>query len=294
MPRGVPKKGYRMTAKRKAAIASGVSFKAKDFEVEEQISNETDQQIWDKLIERFDIMETMTDAAIKGDARSLIISGPPGLGKSFGVEKALNAWDPFEKKYSVVKGYVKATGLYKLLYQHRRANQVIVFDDCDAVFGDDVTLNMLKAVCDTTKRRRVSYLSEYKMVDEDSSDVIPNSFDFEGTIIFITNLDFDALIERGHKIAPHLNALISRSHYIDLAMKSKRDYLIRIKQVVSQGMLDDLGLTKKQSTQVMNFIDQNQDGLRELSLRMAIKIGNLCKSSNKWEKVARVTCCRNK
>lgn len=293
MPRGVPKKGYRMTAKRKAAMS--VNYKAADFKVEvAEKSRESDQEIEAKLADRFEVLSMMATAATTGDVRSLIVSGPPGLGKSFEVEETLSNWDPAGKNYTVAKGYVKATGLYKLLYQHRHNNQVIVFDDCDAVFGDETALNMLKAACDTTDKRVVSYLSDYKMVDESSSDVIPNSFEFKGTIVFITNLDFDALIEKGHKIAPHLEALISRSHYMDLAMKTKRDYMIRIRQVVKLGMLKKQGLNMQQAADVMSFIEKNQDKLRELSLRIVIKVAALRKSNpTKWEKVAKVTCCRN-
>ena len=137
-----------------------------------------------------------------------------------------------------MKGYVRATGLVKLLYQYRNAGQVIVFDDADAIFFDDVSLNLLKAVCDTTETRRVSWLSEGSLVDEETAVRIPRNFEFKGTIIFISNYDFDAMIDRGHKLAPHLAALVSRAHYIDLAMKSRRDYLVRIRQVIEEGLLE--------------------------------------------------------
>ena len=57
-------------------------------------SNETDREIDKKLKNRFSILNLMTQAAISGDVKSLIISGPAGLGKSFTVEKALENWDP--------------------------------------------------------------------------------------------------------------------------------------------------------------------------------------------------------
>ena len=98
------------------------------------------------------------------------------------------------------------------------------------------------------------------------------------------------MIDKGHKLAPHLQAIISRSHYIDLAMKSRRDYLVRIRQVIMQGLLDHLTLEEK--VDVMTFIEAYADNLRELSLRMALKIGALRKTTTNWEKVAKVTCCR--
>lgn len=252
--------------------------------------NETDEQIDRKLAERFQILSQLTDACIKGHARSLIVSGPAGLGKSYTVEQKLEQWDTAGAKFTIVKGYVRSTGLIKTLYRFREKGNVIVFDDADTIFFDDVSLNLLKTVCDTTDKRRVSWLSEGSLVDEESAERIPKSFEFEGTIIFISNHDFDAMIERGHKLAPHLQAMISRSHYIDLAMKSKRDYLVRIRQVVDQGLLSML--TDEEKCDVLTYIDANSDKLRELSLRMVLKIGGIRKTSQNWERVANITCCR--
>lgn len=284
MPRGVPKAGFRRTKKRMAAaVLSDVSTPvSKD-------TNETDVQIWEKISDRFEVLEQLTKASIKGISRSLVVSGPAGLGKSFTVEKMLREWDPEEKKHIIIKGYVKATGLYKMLYQYRHKNNVIVFDDSDTIFNDETALNMLKAVCDTTERRQVSYLADYKMVDEDSANTIPNTFTFEGSVVFITNLDFHSLIDRGHKIACHLQALMSRSHYVDLAMKTRRDYIVRIRQVIKQGLLKNR-VSELESARVMKFIENNSDSLTELSLRVPIKISDLMRSSpNSWEKIAKVT-----
>lgn len=281
MPRGVPKNGYRNRKDKDEFIQT----------VTNVVPFETDAQIEQKLMERFDILEMLADACIDGDARAVIVSGPPGLGKSFTVEKKLAAWDPQELNHTIIKGFVRATGLYKLLYQYRNPGQVLVFDDADSIFFDDVSLNLLKAVCDTTETRRVSWLSEGVLIDEESASRIPTSFEFKGTIIFISNYDFDAMIDKGHRIAPHLQALMSRSHYIELAMRTKRDYIIRIKQVVKQGMLKNL--TAEERDDVLNFIDTHSEKLRELSLRIAIKLGQLRKQYKaNWERMAKVTCCK--
>jgi len=282
MPRGVYARKPRSSAAEKLA-AVNVSYNAQ--------ANETDEQIDARIAERFEILDLLTEACMVGNSRSLIVSGPAGLGKSYTVEKTLAEWDPNGINHVIIKGYVRATGLVKLLYQFRQEGQVIVFDDADTIFFDDTSLNLLKAVCDTTERRRVSWLSEGKLVDEDSGEFIPRSFDFEGTVIFISNYDFDAMIDKGHKLAPHFNALISRSHYIDLAMKTRRDYLVRIRQVIREGMLSDLNESERND--VVNFIERNHPRLREMSLRMAIKIGNLRKMNDNWEKLAMVTCCKN-
>lgn len=285
MPRGVPANGVRMTKKVREAMLTSNAIP--------QLQLETDAEIDTRLRERFEILDILTEAALFGDARSAIVSGPAGLGKSFNVDKQLSTWDPDQVNHTIVKGFIRPTGLYKLLYDYREQGQVIVFDDADSVFFDDVSLNLLKSVADTTDVRKVSWLAETRM-ETDDGEKLPRSFIFEGTIVFITNLDFDDMIERGHKLAPHMSALVSRSHYIDLAMKTKRDYLVRIRQVVADGMLREQGLTAEQEAEVMSFIEEKQNVLRELSLRMAVKIGNLVKTGNSnWKRVASVTCVKN-
>lgn len=255
---------------------------------------ETDDEIDAKLTERFEILGEMTDAAIAGEVRALVVSGPAGLGKSFTVENKLETWDPSAINHTIIKGYVRAPGLFKLLYAHRSPGQVLVFDDADAIFADDTSLNLLKAACDTTERRVISYITEGSLIDEETAERLPKSFHFEGTIVFITNIDFEAQIERGHKFAPHMQAMVSRAHYIDLAMKTSRDYLIRIRQVIKLGLLDNIGLDADGQSDVIDFIETNYKSLRELSLRMALKIGAIRRRGDaNWKRRARVTCCKN-
>jgi len=256
----------------------------------EASKRETDAQIEARLADRFDILDILTEGTIVGNSRALIVSGAPGVGKSFGVEKMLRQYDPSGETYTIVKGYTRPTGLVKLLYQYRHAGNIIVFDDADSVFQDDIGLNILKCVADTTDRRTVSWLSEGKLVDETTAEIIPRSFDFEGGIIFLSNLNFEYMIDKGSRIAPHLEAMMSRSFYLDLSMRSKRDSLIRIRQVIKAGMLADLPPASRDD--VVGFIEANFERMRELSLRSAVKLAALRKTSSRWEAISRVTMLR--
>jgi hypothetical protein len=254
------------------------------------IQTESDEQIAARLEDSFMAMHTMAQATVRGINKSLIISGPAGVGKSHTVMQITDAMED-DKLTTVVKGYVRPTGLYKLLYENRFKSNVVVFDDADSIFMDDVCLNLLKAACDMSRTRRLSWLTETKMEDEDG-ERLPRSFEFEGSIIFITNYDFDNMIERGNRLAPHFQAMISRSHYLDVGIKSKREYVVRLRQVVSQGMLREQGLDQSQENQLMEFIGDNQDRLRELSLRMVIKLAGLMNMGGDWQRLARATCMK--
>ena len=287
MPRGVPKSGFRMTRKRQAINFATQTVKS--------VRVETVAEIESKLADRFEALEIMAEATGKGINRSLIVSGPAGLGKSFTVEAKLAELEQKGHSVTYIKGYVRPLALYKLLYETRHPNSVLVFDDSDSVFYDDVSMNLLKGACDSTERRVLHWLSKSIEKEEDEEgESIPEKFEFQGSIIFITNYDFDSMIKSGNKLAPHFQALVSRSHYLDLAMKTKMDYIVRIRQVVRGGMLRDRGFNAAEQTMILEFIENNMERLRELSLRMVVKISGLYKmDKSNWQKLAKQTCFRN-
>lgn len=247
---------------------------------------ETDEAIECRLRERFDVLNKMTDASIMGSVRSFIVSGAPGLGKSYGIEKKLGLYDPDRQLYTIVKGHAKAGGIFPTLYNYRHKGQIVVFDDADGIFSDEVSLNILKTATDTTSDRYISWASKTIFYDN-NDEIMPKSFLYEGTIIFITNLDFVGLIRYGHKVAPHLQALMSRSYYIDLNMRTERECLIRIRQAIKDGMLNDL--PGDVVMKIVTFIENNYQHLREVSLRSVVKLVTLIQSTPDWESIAKIS-----
>jgi hypothetical protein len=257
---------------------------------------ETDEEVMTRIGERFDILDQMTKATIAGDVRAMIVVGPPGVGKSYGVEKQLEHSGLFDKlsgrkiKYEVIKGAMTPIGLYCTLYKHSDKNNVLVFDDCDSVFQDDLSLNILKAALDSGKKRRIYWNSDSAMLRREG---VPDMFDFKGACIFITNLQFSNL--KSKKLQDHLEALQSRCHFLDLTLNTMRDRFLRIKQIYRKGELfADYDFTPEQGDMVIEFMEQNQTRLREMSLRMALKIADLTRvSSDNWRALAATTCMKN-
>ena len=246
--------------------------------------NLSDDEIRAKLDKRFSVLERVTHKCINGDISSLIVYGPAGVGKSFGVKAAL---DNADCRYKFVSGYATKIGLIKTLYSYRHKGDVVVFDDCDSVLFDETSLSILKAICDTTDVRNVSYISDKPIYPEDETGVIPSTFAFEGTVIFITNTDFENVSKR---LEPHTKAMMSRSVYIDLAMRTRRDYLVRIHQVIDAGMLDKLGLSVDEKDDIVEYINTNYERMKELSLRVVVKLAQLRKGDAQfWKEEADVT-----
>ena len=258
----------------------------------EKKAKESPKEAMDRIKGRFEILDQMTDAVANGVVRGLIVSGPPGVGKSFGVEKILDEYDAMAKlsgqveKTEVVKGSMTPIGLYQTLYNNSGKGNILVFDDCDSVLFDEVCLNMLKAVLDSGKKRTISWKSESQALRREG---IPDRFEFSGGVIFITNVNFENV--RSKKIKDHLEALMSRCHYIDLGMDTTSDKFLRINQIVRDGMLDEYKFGKEGEQEVVDFMLEKASRLREISLRMVLKISDLKKMAPaNWKGMAESTC----
>ena len=255
------------------------------------VAQYTDEELIEKTRARFQILSDMTKAVKQGDVRAMIVSGPPGVGKSFGVEEVLMREDLFnalgekKPKYEIVKGAMSAIGLYSKLYEFSGEKNVIVFDDCDSVLLDDLSLNILKAALDSSKKRTISWNTDSRVL---RSEGIPDRFEFKGGAIFITNIKFENV--RSKKLQDHLAALESRCHYIDLQMDTDREKLLRIRQIVKDGMLAHYEFEDCVRDEVVDFIEESKAKLRELSLRTVLKVADLRKSfPSNWKAMAEVT-----
>ena len=276
----------------KIKVAGPEGYELVGDDVQSTVREESDAEIVERIRERFDMLKDMTKAVKKGNVRAMIVSGPPGVGKSHGVEEVLDRYATMEtlgagKTHEVIKGAMSPIGLYCKLFKMADKGKVVVFDDCDSIFQDDLSLNILKAALDSKKNRWIHWNTDsFKLRNEG----VPDKFKFEASAIFITNLKFDKV--KG-KLREHLEALESRCHYMDLTIDTEKDKVLRIKQVVADGMLDDRKLSDEVKTDIMDFVDVNKNKLRELSLRTVLKVADLAEAfPTKWEAMAENTVMR--
>lgn len=281
-----------------------------------------DDKIKSRIAERFDAMNYLVQSAADGHITSAIISGPPGVGKSWGVENALMnvLYEPdimsrlsfvpqsindklepiddskyaeqFDLRYKFVSGKVSPVGLYDILWKASEERSVVVFDDCDSVLQNEDSLNLLKKAMDISGKDRVlTWSSPYINRME-----APARFIFKGSIIFITNINFDNLdSKRENSLTEHLKALMDRTYYLDLTMHSLRDKYLWIEhQCRDKDVLEKLGLAKPQVKEVMEYFTQNILNLRDVSIRSVEKIGKLCLLHGNWVRVADMTLLSSK
>lgn len=160
--------------------------------------------------------------------------GRGGLGKTFDFWKVLKSiqpnlreWNeeiqPNKEQYDFVfiSGRISPGQVYAELYRHR--DKLCVFDDCDSFLSHEDVQGFLKAGLDTGERCIISNKTGatiYEVQGDKESPRIPNSFNFTGRVIAITNLRAD-----------QLDAVVrSRAMTSDLTMTSE-ETIIKLGQI---------------------------------------------------------------
>jgi len=248
-----------------------------------------DAEVLADLTDRFKMLNILTQAATKSNIRALVVTGAPGVGKTYTVEQVLASADI---RHDIVRGAMSAVNLYKLAYEYRQPGSVLVIDDADSIFNDEDALNILKVLCDSSVTRRVSWRKESAALREDD---VPNQFDFNGAVIFISNLPFQDMVDEGRtKYAVHMEALMSRSLYLDLRLHGRQAIMVWVSHVARAGkMFVREGVSLELGERILKFINLHREDLRELSLRTVLKCCHLAKANpNEWEKFAKILLLR--
>jgi len=263
-----------------------------------------DTAIISQVTERFMGLELFAEDIAKGKMRSLIVSGAPGIGKTYSLLKTMERLtEDGTVVFHRTAGYVSTIEMYRLLFEYRHAGNVLMFDDTDNVFYDDNSLNILKAALDSIPQRTISYRTKSTVEvgeDEDLDDWdidekgLPAEFEFNGTCIFVTNVDFYAYLNGPKtRVSPHIEALLNRTQYLDMCLHHSRAVALWIQHMVKgQNMLQspEHGLTEAQSDGVLSFIVEHYQQIHKPSLRTAVGIADLVRNHpTNWVTLARMT-----
>ena len=272
-------------------------------------------EILKRINGRFETLEKLTRAAKEGNIRSIVVSGAPGVGKTYGVEQVLSddtdysaityaalgedyssrAPKPVKSTFEFVTGSITPPSLYIKLYNNRHANNVLVFDDADRIFEEVDSINLMKAALDTKKKRTICWnVDSFQIRKQDG---IPARFDFEASVIFISNENFKKPSKS--KISDHIAALMNRSHFLDLTVHTLEEKLLRIEYMVTtKGMLDSYGLDEDTKVRIMDFVKKNAALMdtrpQILSLRSVVKMAELAlafPAGEEWMDVAFESLC---
>ena len=289
------KRGYRLTAGRKALLAQG-------FSIEDILNNKTTMHINNTspsassaitltepmqqfdINQRFEFLEKIVTMVADGIQHSAVISGGAGLGKSTLVNKTLqkNGYtdvshldavdcEGIDKKYRVIKGVSSSKGLYNTLYENR--DSIIIFDDCSGPLTDPKSIDVIKSATESSDQRIVSWNIQSR------DDSIPTMFRFNGSIIFITNMRPESID----------SAIKSRAMNVDVHM-TKNETVERMSHIVCQGsFLPEYSDTIKMDA--LEFISTNRDKVKNLSLRSLITVAKIRAANDDWYSMAQYMTC---
>ena len=237
---------------------------------------EEDTQSGWPINQRFEFVSQLVDMVARNRAVSLIVTGPGGLGKTHTVRAALeNAGlkdasgfdnESAENSFKVIKGYSTAKGLYRELFWNR--DSVIVFDDTDSILKDPVALNLLKGALDSYDRRIISWNADMK--DDD----LPRSFQFNGRVIFISNLKRDQMDA----------ALKTRAYVIDLAMSTQQKIERMAVLAADETFMPKFAVKYKQDA--LALIEEMGPRAREVSLRTLQAVTRIRAAGGNWRALA--------
>ena len=269
-----------------------IQVNASDYSIvgsENDIPEVDDNTLSEDIQRRFDVMEYVIDGVIDRKIKAVVISGAPGIGKTYNIDKRLR--EAQEKRginYSQLTGSATAIGLYLTLYEHRNTGDILVLDDLDSIFQDQEALNLLKGALDTGQTRQISWMSNSSFLRDEG---VENTFEFKGTVVFITNMNFDQLIDKATKMSPHFAALVNRCVYLDLGIHTTREVMVRINQVVrNTNILNELGISRSHAGDIMDWMHDQKDNLRSLSIRTILQLASFIKTSPKnWKLLASAT-----
>lgn len=251
-------------------------------DIEQAIVVATEKQNRYGINERFSFVEKLVNMVANNIQPSAIITGEGGLGKTYTVTKTLenNGYKDISdladfdvgavintrKCFTMVKGFSTAKGLYRTLFENNKS--IIVFDDCDAVLKDPVALNLLKGALDSYGKRIISWNAD--MRDDD----LPRSFNFEGRVIFISNMDQDRIDQ----------AIRSRSMMIDLSMSAEQK-IDRMEFIAnSDEFMPEFDATHKQDA--LKLIRELANEAKEISLRTLISVTKIRSANKDWKEMA--------
>jgi hypothetical protein len=138
---------------------------------------------------------------IQGYVTSLICKSRAGLGKT---QTTIQMLKEDKTEFHYINSYSTPLALYKTLYQHN--GKIIVLDDMEMIFDNDISISILKsALWDVDGERKVTYNSTTTRLTE-----VPSSFIFTGRIVMLVN-------EIKAKKSPSFEALLSRTLNVEIS-----------------------------------------------------------------------------
>jgi len=220
--------------------------------------------------ERFGYLRELVGMVAKRVQPALLLMGTSGVGKSHLVIDTLNTFGLIENQdYHIFKGHTTPFGLFETLHNNR--DSIIIYDDCDAALQNPLSASILKASLDSYNKRTITWISSRM------PGALEQSFDFDGQVIFISNM-------HPYKVD---EAIKSRSFCYNLHLNpdEMHDYMTEILPKI----YPTVPIEQKQ--EVLNYLHKYRNMWKNYNLRsliQAIRIRVGVSNGIDWKKMAAV------
>lgn len=248
-----------------------------------------------EVIDTFSAVEfwanTFTNKENPSARRGLLISGDAGMGKTHFVTKGVNQ-NVNNDDIVIVKGTsITAAGLFLKLWETREQGKVLVLDDVDLVHRSSqersTILDLLKGAAEMTKGERMlswPRMNPPSVLVELGAD---KPFDYQGSIIWITNDTIDGLSKATKSHWPAISSRFTQVNaWFDLHQKLQYTlYLITEQDILGKNcMVKEGGYSEEIQQLTIDYIRNNYQDLSELTPRAAIGIADtILMAPTNWE-----------
>ncbi len=260
------------------------------------------------------------EAVGKGWNPGLIISGPPGTGKSFTVKSKLTSMagldhveDVFteqddKKQWNEIGRTVKPGPLVRKsryapwslvrdLWRNNKKNNIVIIDDNDLALMDLNFVAILMTATEHEAQRQIHYNA--RKILELECEGVSDMFDYDGGLVILTNYNMANCPKEGmkgyKKYHSRWDAMVSRlaGSYIDMNLEPRAllvflEHRVRqTKQLIDSGIFKKTynvsGITEDQQEEVFSFVRDlvSEDALNQtLDLRVYNTIASYVIRSN--------------
>lgn len=234
------------------------------------------QEVFDGVRAQTETFAKNKTSAING----LIVSGDAGVGKTHNVKQALIDAKAQSNVEMLKGGKITAASLYVKLYKNRQAHRIVVLDDCDIIHHQDRTQiipMLLGAVELGQKKREVTWEVARKNPLMEAENA-PTKFDFEGSIIWITN---DTIEDISAKAKQWKSAFLSRFNASKCYFTDEQKFMYTMHLIDHEDMLGKNcqahknGYPENIINETKDYLSEHYRDLIEVTPRQAIKIADI-------------------
>jgi len=202
---------------------------------------------------------------IDGTQPALLVTGSAGVGKTSTVRKEIEkAGLTKGKDWVKIKGKSTPAAVYISLYKNN--GKLLIYDDCDSVLKDPNAVEILKGALDSEQSERdINWEIAGNIKDPVTGASIPKTFNFNGRVIFLSNLPQKKVDK----------AIKSRAFVLEVALSP--DDMVKYVEELLPKMMPEIPMATKEIA--MNTIKSVAKTNKDVQLNMrtvakAIKILN--------------------